>query len=199
MHNQMEPISLVFESFINLADGIINLEKTKLQNKQQAFKEIIEPLFIELQTVVDNYVNLFKKAKQSIAESSQKDLSVAVREIREARESMILNRIKVRELANRIQEVYNDKKIIDFALKVQEFFYRTIVQKQTKMSYAKELVDLFEYVAKNDMDKSDLIEFMNDALKNMENSWVAIAQSYALVRIYCLSSPQLTHKPKDPQ
>ena len=58
-------------------------------------------------------------------------------------------------------------------------------------------MDLFEYVLKHDMDKSELIKFIDDALKSMETSWVAIAQSYAMVRIYCLSSPQLIKKSKD--
>ena len=194
----MEPISFILDTFIGVMERIINLEKTKIQNKQQVFKEIIEPLFIELQPVVDNYVTLFKKAKQSVSENKQSNIWEAVQEIRESRDAMILSRVKVREMANRIQEAYNDKKVTDFAQKVDSFFYRTILEKQkSSKSRASELVDLFEYVLKHDMDKSELIKFIDDALKSMETSWVAIAQSYAMVRIYCLSSPQLIKKSKD--
>ena len=191
----MEPLSLFLNTFTALADRIINLEKTKLQNKQQVFKEVVEPLFIELQPIVDNYVALFRKAKKSVIESSAENLWDAVSEIRESRESMIFSRIKVREIAVVIQENYKDKKITDFAQKVDGFFYRTILEKKQEgksKSYAKELVDLCDYVIKRDMDKGELIKFIDDALRSMEESWVAIAQAYASVRIYCLSSPTLT-------
>ena len=122
----MEPISFILDTFIGVMERIINLEKTKIQNKQQVFKEIIEPLFIELQPVVDNYVTLFKKAKQSVSENKQSNIWEAVQEIRESRDAMILSRVKVREMANRIQEAYNDKKVTDFAKKDDRFFYRTI-------------------------------------------------------------------------
>jgi hypothetical protein len=191
----METLSLFLSSFTALADRIINLEKAQLQNKQQVFKEVVEPLFVELQPVVDNYVSLFRKAKKSVVESSSENLWDAVSEIREARESMILNRIKVREMASIIQETYKDKKITDFAQKVDGFFYRTICERKLGVkgkSYAKELVDLCDYVIKRDMDKGELIKFIDDALRSMEESWVAIAQTYASVRIYCLSSSTLT-------
>lgn len=196
----MEPLSFILDTFIGVMERIINLEKAKIQNKQQVFKEIIEPLFIELQPVIDNYITLFKQAKQSVSENKQSDIWEAVQEIRESRDAMILSRVKVREMANRIQEAYNDKKITDFAQKVDGFFYRTILEKQKRSkSMASELVDLFEYVLKHDMDKTELIKFIDDALKNMETSWVAIAQSYAMVRIYCLSSPQLINKSRNNQ
>jgi hypothetical protein len=192
----METLKFLLDTFITLADRIINLEKTQIQNKQQAFKEIVEPLFLELQPVVDNYISLFRNAKKSVIESSPDNLWGAVSEVRQAREAMILSRIKVREMANRVQEAYKDKRITEFAQKVDGFFYRTVCEREvrTTSSYAKELVDLCEYVMKRDMDKSELIKFIEDALKNLEISWVAIAQSYASVRIYCLSSPTLTKK-----
>jgi hypothetical protein len=187
----MEILPFFIQTFLTLAERIKSLKEGSIQNRRQAFEQIIEPLFIEVRPVVDNYFELFQKAKQMAKESRQEDLGSQVEEIRKARETMIRTRVTIREMVNQIQKIYKDKKIIDFAWKLDSFFYRTVCERKVRgKSYALELVDLFDYATKNDLEKAELISFIDLALKNMENSWITIAQSYAALRIYCLSQPR---------
>lgn len=65
----MEPISLLLDTFISLCEKIINLQKTKRENKQQVFKEIIEPLYVQLQPIAEDYKVIFRRARQLVIET----------------------------------------------------------------------------------------------------------------------------------
>jgi hypothetical protein len=187
----MDTLPFFVQTLITLVDRIKGIKEAHVENRQQAFEKIIEPLFVEIQPVVDNYFVLFREAKDLIRASSEIEMDVAIKKIRDSRESMLRTRIEVREMAKQMQSIYNDKKIIDFARKIDSFFYKTICDRKIRgKSYALELVDLFEYVNKKEVEKAELIAFIDLALKNMEIAWVAIAQSYATLRIYCLSNPK---------
>ena len=180
----------VVEAFAVFLDKIADLVRARQQDKQQFFKEIVEPLFVELGPVVDNYFILFRNAKESVSASSPTKLGQAVRGIRTARDVMIMNRIRVREMAKVIQESYRDKNIQNFAAKVESFFYPAVVDKSTgKKSHAAELVDLCDYVLKENMKKDELLKYIDDTLQNMESSWVEISRLYGALRIHCLTSP----------
>ena len=179
---------LTLDTFLKLVDRVIALVKERQQTKAQVFEEIVEPLFVELQPVVDDYFKLFRHAKDAVENSQKSNLSSAVIGIKNAREAMLLNRIKVREMAATIGEHDIDKRVKDFADKVESFFYRTITEKsKDKRSYATELIDICDYVLREDMNKADLIQFISTALRKMEETWVAIAQSYASARVHCLN------------
>jgi len=187
----MDILPLFVQTLTTLSDRIKNIKDSHIQNRQQAFEKIIQPLFFELKPVVDNYFILFREAKHLAAKSSVDDLGVSVQKIRDSRDALLRIRIEVREMANSMSQIYNDKKIIEFARKVDGFFYRTVCERKIRgKSYALELVDFFDYVHKKDIEKSVLISFIDSALANMETSWVAIAQSYATLSIYCLSQPK---------
>lgn len=49
------------------------------------------------------------------------------------------------------------------------------------------LVQLFDYVASETLDKAALIDYIDRMSSDLETTWVAVAQSYASLRIYCMS------------
>lgn len=187
----METLSIFTQTFITLVEQIKKLKDGKIKDRKEAFEQIVDPIFRDVQPVIDNYFQIFQKAKRLSTLSTKKDLAFAVEEIRISRETMLVTRSVVREMAYQMHQIYNDKKIIDFSRKIDSFFYRTISERSVRgKSYAYELVDLFDEVLKGELDKAQLIAFIDGALKNMEYSWVSIAQSYASLRIYCLSKPK---------
>jgi len=192
----MEPISLLFDTFIKLMDRIISQKNLKEKNKQQLFKEIIEPLFIELQPVVDNYFLLFRRAKQSIRESKGRVSRKSIREVREAREAMLVVRIKVRETANRISNEIADEEIANFASKVEKFFYHKINRLRGSLSDGEILVGYLEEMLEEEITSYELVSFIDEILEKMEKSWISIVQSYARLRIYYLSTPDSVKKKK---
>ncbi len=192
----MEPISFVLDTFIQLAERIINLEKTKRGDKQQVFKEIIEPLFVQLQPVAENYILIFRKAKQDVIENPGNDLSKALDEIRESREKMELARNTVEAMAEQIHNMYKDEKIIDFAESILIFFDISLYGQKTGPTRSRQLIEMFERVLVNPEQKIVLDKFIFAALLNIEQHWKKIGQSYAAAKIYCLSAPQLIKKSK---
>jgi len=100
----------------------------------------------------------------------------------------------VREFADAVSNLYEDQLIKQFAEKVYRFFYSIKGEGPARKSRGKHLVDLFEYVTKDDATQEELIKYIDDALGKMEKSWVEIAESYAHLRIYCLNSKGLKLK-----
>ncbi len=192
----MEPISFFLDSFIQLAQRIINLEKTKREDKQQVFKEIIEPLFVQLQPVAENYLLMFRKARQSVINNPDSDLSKALDEIRESRDQMQLARSIVQKMATQISSRYRDKEINEFANNVLGFFDVSLDGQAGEGTISKQLERIVERVLTKRADRMDLHIFIFTSLEKMEEYWGGIGQSYADAKIYCLSAPQLLKKPR---
>lgn len=172
--------------FLKLVEQIIELIKLKHHNRQQFFKEIVEPLFIELQPVVDDYILLFRRARELASTGSTEDFNASLEEIRSAREKLLNRRIKVREMAFIVRSQYDDGRIKGFTDKVEQFFFST-GKPSEKISHGKKLVDLCDYVTEGNVTRENLLSFINHTLKNLENRWVMISQSYASLRIHCLN------------
>lgn len=62
----MEPISLLIDTVISLFEKFINLQQTKRDDNEQVFKEIIEPLYIQLQLIAEDYKLIFRKAREIV-------------------------------------------------------------------------------------------------------------------------------------
>lgn len=171
------------EAFLRVIDKFINLLKRADRDKQQLFKEFVEPLFVELQPVVDDYFTLFLRSRELVRNEQKQNLKKAVEE----------TRIKIIALATTAEKEINDKKITDFCQKVVRFFFSTQSFEGGKLyieatSHAARLIELLDYVVEGRLDKGELLAYIDRTLKNLENSFVAIAQSYASLRIRCLKS-----------
>lgn len=180
------------EAFINLAERIISTEKSKRDDKRLVFKEIIEPLFVQLQPVAENYIEMFRKARQRVVESQDGELWTAIDEIRELREKMQLARISIRKMTIQMYDMYEDEKIRDFAERISMFFFASLQSR----ARSDELVEFFEEVIATRKDKSILAKYLDDALNELVRCWNRIGESYATAKIYCLSAPRLIKKSK---
>lgn len=181
------------EAFLRVIDKFINLLKRADRDKQQLFKEFVEPLFVELQPVVDDYFTLFLRSRELVRNEQKQNLKKAVEEIVRARDHLLRTRIKIIALATTAEKEINDKKITDFCQKVVRFFFSTQSFEGGKLyieatSHAARLIELLDYVVEGRLDKGELLAYIDRTLKNLENSFVAIAQSYASLRIRCLKS-----------
>lgn len=181
---------MLVDTFLKLIEKVIDLVKLEKLTKEQFFEKIITPLFNELQLVVDDYFKLFFKARDLVNSNSEKDFKYSVEEIKKAREHLLIHRIKVREMAESLQVYYNDKRLNGFANNIQKFFFSTNVdsEEQMKSSKALKLVELCSYIMQEDISREHLKSYINSTLKNLETCWISIAQSYASIRVYYLSS-----------
>jgi hypothetical protein len=173
--------------FLSLIDRIIDLVKLRETDRRQLFKEIIEPLFIQLQPVVDDYFSIFRRARAAIttAKGSQDALTEATTEIRQNREKMLYARRQVTQMAQEIELHVRDVRVAEFSAKVARFFYST--DHPRKMSNSAEVTDLCTYVLNANVEKGVIVEFVDETLRNLEDRWVASARCYAALRIHCMA------------
>ena len=192
----MEPITLLLDAFIKLADRIINIEKLKREDKKQVFKEIIEPLFLQLQPVAESYTSLFRTAKQSIVESPESELWATIKKIRELREQTNLARITVRSMAHQVAALYKDEKISNFTDEINMFFYASIIPLPDKkaLSRSEELIEMLERSIISGDGKTAMINHINDTLRGHEWTWAEVGKSYTAIKIDYLSAPSLIQK-----
>ena len=175
------------EPFLILIDRIIKLLGVHRQNKRQLFREIIEPLFNELQPVVDEYFLLFWNAREAMKLKSRNELEIAINNIKNARERILHTRVKVLKFAQQVRDEISDKKVIVFCDKIALFFFSSeFLKHPPPTSHAAELVEVLDYAMQGRIDKSEFQNYIARTLRNLENCWTAIAQSYAALRVYSL-------------
>ena len=214
----MEPISLFLNAFIQLADRINNLEKTKLQDQKVVFEEIVEPLFTELEPIAKSYTLFFRKARQLIIDKNkpsqanrieipggnnfifniQDELHEMARYLKEERDTMANARIKVSEMAGQIKEHINNPEIVEFSTSVEKFFFNSPGNfpefKLPRDSKATEFLERLDQSILSDYDDQDLIKYIDRVLHKLENSWGEIVRSYQKLKIILTSPPTLIRK-----
>jgi hypothetical protein len=175
------------ELFLSLLDRIINLVKQREIKKQQFFDKIIEPLFKELEPVVEDYFNLFRESLQMVRNShNYDDLNNAVEKIRRNRNHLLQTRIKVREMADTIKNEVKDEKVVNFANDILKFFNSSKAEVPVDpkfISLGARLLELCDYVMTEKLSGDQLIIFLENELKNLESSWEAISKSHAMLRL----------------
>jgi hypothetical protein len=214
----MEPISFFLDTFIQLADRIINLEKAKLQDQRVAFEEIIKPLFMDLEPIAQSYMLFFQKARKMIVDknkrSSGREIEIAGNKLipediknelqemaqymKEERDGMIMVRVKVTEMARQIKECSKSAEIAEFADAVDAFFFNSPGNlpevKLPRDSKATEFLEKLNQSISSDYNEKDLIKYIDRVLLKLENSWEDIARSYGKLKVQLVSPPKLMRK-----
>ncbi len=183
----------MFEIFLKLIDKLIELINIRQKKKKDLFHDVIEPLFLQLQPVVDDYFLLFRQARSLI--DDPKNPGEAAKELRQRREELLRTRLQVRQLAEAIRENVSEPSIVEFAQNVDGFFFSTNLTLQTG-SYGEYLIDLVDYLDDDRLsDKAQTLlnegytfeTYVNEVLKKLEVRWIAISKSYAVARMRCLA------------
>lgn len=185
----------MFDLFLKVIDRVLDVARRRETDRRRLFVEIVEPLFARLPAVVDDYFMLFRRAEESIRAAPRPELPAAVDEIRRQRSALLHARRQVRQFAEEAQLHLREKRVVEFARKVSEFFSSTEVDRPRTMSGGAELVELCDHVLEERLDKGRLLSYVQATLTNLEERWVAIAQSYAGLRIHCLSPPRYRRPP----
>jgi hypothetical protein len=174
-----------------VTEQVSELVKSRKTDSQQLFSDIVEPLFAQLQPVADNYFELFRHARTLFDQGRSKtSLAKAASEIRRDREKMLQVRRQVTEMAEQIEQEIKEDRVVDFAFAVQRFFTSIAPPdeppaptKAPPASAAATLVNLTDPLSNVRATKKDVIEYIDSTLAKLEDDWVAIASSYARVRL----------------
>jgi hypothetical protein len=180
---------VVFASLLLLIDRIIDLVKLRQTDKQQLFKEIVEPLFLQLQPVVDDYLTLFRAASNHFEANgrTRSAMDEAMAEFRKNREKMLHVRRQIDEMAKQIEAAVEDQRVNDFIGKVRVLFHSPTRNERPRMSNSKAVVDFYDYVVRARLNAILVAEYLQDTQQNLINAWMALTQSYASLRIHCMA------------
>jgi len=188
----------MISTIVQILDHLVTLLKERQADRRALFLDFIEPLFIELQPVVDDYFALFRRAEEAVDERPQAEASMAFTEIRARRDAMLRARVQVRTLADEALGSIGELRVAAFLERVVAFFYGLGRVPGASRSRGDRLVALWEYAGDEGLRKADLLTGIRQTLRALEEDWVAVAQAYASLRIHCLAPPRyIRRKPND--
>jgi len=175
-------------AFIEILEFAIRGLKEKDTNEKIFFREIIEPVFRELEAVAEDYRMLFSKAQQALQQMPKDNTVHVLKELKENREEMLQARVKVRSMAAAIRMRVRKKAAVAFAEAVSGFFQCTNLDLATSRSVGERLVDLLELLDEESVSRADLIMFVEKVNSNLVTSWHQISDTYALLKLECIGS-----------
>lgn len=195
----MEFFSLFLSTFMELANRVGNIEKSKLQDRKDLFNNIIAPLFNDLEPAADNYMNFFREARKLINGATKRNIPRAAYSVLKVREEMALTRIKVREMAKEMGRHIDDKDVLNFAKAIDKFFYCSPDFPLPTLGYKprtrSETIMIFMRLLENEqIKKTEVVHFIDETLMDLEKSWALIVKSYEKIKIHLTSSPKLIRK-----
>lgn len=170
---------------LKVLDKATQLLSLRVDNKRRMFKEVIEPLFQELEPVVEGYFSFFNGAIEEIKASKIDGLQEVIEKLRILREQMLVARMKVQQFAEAIEISSKDKQINELAKRVLLIFYCTRHLDNRKMSRSAQYVEFLDNLP-TDVNRSSkvyLVEATRRTKDEIAQAWLRASQSYAALRL----------------
>lgn len=194
----MSAIPLGVDALIKLIEKISEIKNAKFQDQQSLFKEIITPLFMELEPVARQYISTFRKTKKTLTKNSPNWVKEAIMLMGEERESMNEARIKISSMVKKIIENVEDKASVEFAKNADNFFYEASYG--YGISFMGRLLNYLKHVEKKDEIpeniKTNVMKYIDHTLPNLEKSWASVVQSYEELKIHSVTPKRFIKKNK---
>jgi hypothetical protein len=184
-------LDLFLKALDEIVKWVTKFDDNRSADRRALFLDVVEPVFQQVQPVIDDYYLMFYEARNSLEKAKTKEaIGDAVAEIRNRREKMLQARIAVRSFSEEIEKHVKDKHVVAFAGRVSRFFYSTEVDRVRKMSAAETFVELCEYVLREDLEKGMLFSYIQETLRHLVEGSASIASTYSAVRLHCLCPPR---------
>lgn len=178
------------EPFLTVVEKIIQFAQVRRTNRREAFERIVEPLFIEIRPLVDDYFTLFRDTERALKRSRRKDIFPLLEKVRMRRERLLHERRMVTTMAEAVRETVKDSGIKSFAETIQGFFFSSYVEANMDrpmiFSESALMVDLLDCVNSGILGKTELLSYLALTLRQLEASWIHIAREYAKLKLRTL-------------
>ena len=112
----------VIDKFLEMVDGIIHELKSKKVNQKNLFGKIVEPLFKNIEPIVDDYFEVFRNAFGMAKSEENWEQGLAL--IRSRRKTMFTARSKVRQMIILLRDFENEN-LNNYSIAILSFFYST--------------------------------------------------------------------------
>jgi len=191
MGSTSTPAGEMVSQFLQALDTIRELIGARRVQREAVFREVVEPLFRQLEPVVDDYFGIFRETRDALLSGDPDRVDRLLADVRALRDKMATERMAVRETARVLQEQASDEGVVEFADALRRFFYWTSFARLDPVSsgYRSASTDLLHLLETRGTQYSDgqvLLE-VNRAITNLEDAWESIARSYARLRLRFLA------------
>ncbi len=141
------------KAYLELIDRIVRLIKSGDERNKNIFNDIVNPLFHDLQPIVDDMLKMFHQATKLLQFSTE--LSKCIEILQSHRSGMLLARTNIREMTKVLQDKFSLAVLNEFLNSVELIFKCTnraeIVTHQG--SNMQVLYDLFTYIDSGDLEQ----------------------------------------------
>lgn len=170
--------------FLSVLEKARDLLAGRRSNTERLFDEVVDPIFNDLQPVVDDYVALFSSALSELDEAQdQSGVDIALENLRSNRQKMFTARATVRALVFEMTEGLRDRKLRSFLEDVSKVFRSTDDPLLGKMSRSQEIESLLKILEYDNLKKDEVSHRIRETLQQIERAFVASAQSHAHLRV----------------
>jgi hypothetical protein len=164
----LDPVS----PFLALIDRLISLIRERKTRQRDYFEKIIDPLYTQFTPVGEDYLKLFRTAREAV-NGPKRGRKSKLAEITAKREEFVATRVKLRTLLERCEKnakKQNEDDLIAFLGAMLKFFAPTVTTTPVS-SLGKELVDFFvlwtygtqEAVRASRSDQKNAVELLRSA------------------------------------
>lgn len=188
----------MFDMFFTVIDSlfskVMDWKSRQEESKEDLLKEVITPLFEEVQLCVEDYFIIFNQIKRELIADKKvnEDLSYFLAELRNQH---LMKRIKVIEIADFLTREIKMKEILKLANSIKDFFLSVGIESsddtkndQTAISSYLDLLDQLEKdKTVSPENYSTVLESIDNTLMKMEKKWLLIVENYTKTRIRLLS------------
>jgi len=169
---------------VDLLSKAYRFADEKHLSDEEFFSNLVDPLYIKLEAVVDDYIRLFNTTINELTVARKpSEISAVLRNLEENRGNMMVAGAVVREKADALRDVAHNKEISRFLEKIERVFFSANPyppsETKPKVSRASKAIALLEMLELREVKKGEVLQSIKDARKQIEKAWYGVVQSHA--------------------
>jgi hypothetical protein len=169
----MDPLT----GLLAIIDRIVALINAREKQHDTLVKEIVEPLFKEIEPIVQDSVQIMRNARDLLANPSTEQFSVLV--LQQQRERLLLARQKLRMLIGVYQESSRNQEVTAFLENVESCLLAPGSSMPIRDSPIFQLISGLEGRFPN---TSDAKEYVERSISDLESAWHETVRAYAVIK-----------------
>lgn len=179
----------VFSAFVAVIERLIQLLSTRARGRRELFKEIVDPLYIQLRPVAEEYYAMLCSTRDALELSKARDVAEVTAELRSRRDHILLVRASVMALVEEVGATSTDPHLLSLCKKVSYLFQNPPSKDDglRSMSPTRYAIVMLESVLDGTCARQDTIEFLSQAIIGFRTRWIAVAEAHAAFMLRSLT------------
>ena len=163
---------------------------TRHRNRKELFTGVIDPLFTEVQPVLDDYLALFRTIRGMLASEDEHTADEIVATLVEKRMGMSMARIRAWGIAAALRSSARSPQITKFGEKIERLFLIPGEDGSQNQMRCHVLLRQLENGISTAEARQERTQMVEATLQELEGLWVSIAQDYGSLKLRFLAPMQ---------